>query len=218
MKNVFGILAIIAAVVAYSWLFEKKPSGSTTGATSAMAVPAPAPKSLTDDEVRGILDRGRAMDRKLADSNKPRTSPTAPFVLVTKADYEQARADLWRIPKDHTSFGDAQKLLVSIDKRGAEGDELGRKAVEKARTDNVGGRKSFASTYEKDLLRKGLSATVSTEGDKSSTLKVSYPLMSKALAFNLNENSKFTDQLRELGFRKLIMTDGYNESWSASLN
>lgn len=216
MSRIMLVVLGLGSLLAYNVLSGGKPNSNS--ATPGTAIAA-APKALTDQDIQAALDRGRALDKKLADSNKPRPAgAVGDFVLVSKDEHAAARRGLLAIPDGHATHPEAQKVLASIDKRTAEGEEIARKAVEKARADNVSGRRSFAGSYEREMLRKGMSVTITTEGEKSSVLKVKFVLMSKALAFNMKENDKFTDQLRELGFRKLIMTDGYNASWSVNLN
>jgi len=179
MRNVFGILCLIAAIASYQSFFGDK-SGSKSGQSGAVS--AAPPKAGNDTEVKALLDRGRAMDKQLADSTKPRAPGSkADFAVVSKAEYDAAYKGLLQILPDNAYYQDAQKIIASLDKRVAEGEDIARKAAEKAKVENVAGRKSFAASYERDLLRKGLSVTVTTEGDRSSTLKVKYVLVSKAL-------------------------------------
>ncbi len=219
MNAVAAAVLLIIAVLIYNSFFGGTVGTGPAGQPRAAVAAAPiAPKVLTDQEVQALIDRGRAMDKQLAESNKPRAPGATGFVLVTKADYTAARDGLLSVPDGHAAAPEAKRLLASFDKRSAEGEEITRKAVEKARADNVSGRKSFAAEYEKGLLRKGLSVSVYAEGDRSSSLRLKYALMSKALAFNMKEDNKLMDRLRELGFRKVILTDGYNDAWTVTFN
>jgi hypothetical protein len=94
---------------------------------------------------------------------------------------------------------------------------IDREAQAKRIAADVPGRKSYAAEYEKSLLRQGMSVTITAEGDRATTLKISYPLMSKALAFQLSEKSDQIENWRRRGFRKVVLTDGFNETWDMSL-
>ena len=59
--------------------------------------------------------------------------------------------------------------------------------------------------------------SISTEGNKASTLRIKYVLMSKPLVFNMSQDGGLMDRYRERGFKKLVLTDGYNQSWTLDL-
>lgn len=74
-------------------------------------------------------------------------------------------------------------------------------------------RKQFAKDYEYSLLEEGINATVTVHGSKATTLKLKWILVSKVVAHEMGKNTEFLQTLRDLGFKKFIITDGYYETW-----
>lgn len=79
-------------------------------------------------------------------------------------------------------------------------------------------RKDFAKAYEHNLLDEGIDATVTVHGSKATTLKVKWILASRVVAHEFSENAEFFQGLRDLAFKKFILTDGYDFSWYWDLN
>lgn len=78
-------------------------------------------------------------------------------------------------------------------------------------------RKAFAKGYEQDMLNKGLDVYASTHGKDHTTFKIKYILTNRPLVHKLINDENFTGTLKGMGFKKIIMTDGYNDTWSANL-
>lgn len=78
-------------------------------------------------------------------------------------------------------------------------------------------RKAFAKGYEQEMLGKGLDVYASTHGKDHTTFKIKYILTNRPLVHKLINNSEFTGNLKGLGFKKLIMTDGYRDTWTIDL-
>jgi hypothetical protein len=90
-------------------------------------------------------------------------------------------------------------------------------AVVSAAADDIADRRAYAQSYEKTLLRQGLDATVTAGGDAGRVLRVQYPLMGKALAFQISENGKLMEAWRDHGFTRAILLDGFGSSWTLGL-
>jgi len=67
------------------------------------------------------------------------------------------------------------------------------------------------------MLDAGLDVDVKAIGPKHTTLRVKWVLVSKVVAHQLTKQSDFFQSARELGFRRIEMTDGYDETWSWKL-
>ena len=90
-----------------------------------------------------------------------------------------------------------------------------------ARVNDVEGRRAYAKLLENNFLRNSMDATVTTEGDKGSTLRVKYIGFTRPAMFKLQEEGKLIPDIIEAaksrGFRKLIMWNGYDLSWAWDL-
>jgi leucyl-tRNA synthetase len=78
-------------------------------------------------------------------------------------------------------------------------------------------RDALAKSIENEMLDKGFNVDVSATGPDHTTLHLKYIFVSKVFAHQLSENGEFFEQLRAAGFKKLICTDGYDETWTWKL-
>jgi RNA polymerase subunit RPABC4/transcription elongation factor Spt4 len=78
-------------------------------------------------------------------------------------------------------------------------------------------RAKFAKEYERQLLDKGMDVYVSTQGKDKSVLRVKWVLVSRPLVYKMINDGSVMGNLRNLGFKKLIMTDGYDSSWTVKV-
>jgi tetratricopeptide (TPR) repeat protein len=161
-----------------------------------------------------IIEQARSLERRMAESNKPK--PITQIVLVEKKEVEQTTIALESIDRAAPQYTEAQMLLQTLKQRGAEGKQAMQAAVAKAIADDVDGRKAYAKLYEHNALMAGYSVTVSTSGPKATTLNLSYALLTKASIYQLINDEAFREMLRQKGFAKLHITDGYN--WSGNVD
>ena len=75
-------------------------------------------------------------------------------------------------------------------------------------------REVFAKTLERKMLDNGLNAKISTKGSNKQTLVCEYILMTKVRAANLLNDGNLLPPARDVGFKKLIFTDGLHSSWT----
>lgn len=85
------------------------------------------------------------------------------------------------------------------------------------RTAAVAARRAYAKTYEESLLDKGINATVTTSGTDATTLQMKWILVGKVLAHQYTKGS-ILGEMRNMGFRRFVITDGYDEAWSWDLS
>lgn len=79
-------------------------------------------------------------------------------------------------------------------------------------------RKKIADLIETTFLDAGRDPYAAAEGPEFRTLRLKYVLMSRPLVHQIQKSSKVMNKWRDLGFRKVILTDGYRETWTLSLN
>ena len=175
--------------------------------------------------------------QKLADADaiiarwkKWSARPTAE--VIPFADYRNARYNLTSItssdPEYEMALGKARELdsfgvaLANAEIRVAQKLRADAAAKQAALIDNdVEGRRVYAKRLEENFLRARMDATVTLEGEKGTTLRVKYVLFTRPLMFNLQEERKLIpdiiEQAKAKGFRKLIMWNGYDLSWTWNL-
>jgi zinc ribbon protein len=79
-------------------------------------------------------------------------------------------------------------------------------------------RQKFAEDYENNMLQKGVDMHASTLGSEARTLRLQYVLISRPLAYQLSNDQDIMRNLQSLGFRKVIMTDGYDETYNITID
>lgn len=77
-------------------------------------------------------------------------------------------------------------------------------------------REAYIKQLEDDLLDKGMDFYFTWEGKSEDTLRVKYVLMSRPLVRKIVD-SGFFQNLQSVGVKKVIFTDGYNETWTYNL-
>lgn len=78
-------------------------------------------------------------------------------------------------------------------------------------------RALYASTVEEIFVKNGMDVKVTASGAKKDQLRLKYVLMSQPLVYKFQNEMKLNDQARTLGFKKLIYSDGYDETWTVDL-
>ncbi len=74
-------------------------------------------------------------------------------------------------------------------------------------------RDTMAKTFENNLLDKGYNVDVAAIGKDHTTLHIKWVLVSKVLAHQLSQQADFFDNARKIGFKRVEITDGYEETW-----
>lgn len=73
-------------------------------------------------------------------------------------------------------------------------------------------RESAIEDMERKFLSKGMDVHFSWP--QKDTLKMRYVLMSRPIVYQIQNETDFVQTLGELGVKKLILTDGYRETWT----
>ncbi len=90
-------------------------------------------------------------------------------------------------------------------------------AAKEAAGEARGKRLRFATEYERGLLQAGMDATVRAEGKNADTLTITFVLVNRPLVYNMINDSATMSEWSSLGFKKVRFSDGYESSWSQSL-
>jgi hypothetical protein len=132
---------------------------------------------------------------------------SAAIALRSKADNKLAvaRAHLAAAtePLTETQRAEHRRMTVSIDR------QLAAIAAVAARAARV----AYATELEKSLLDQRLNVTVRTKAAQATTLEIEYVLVNKVWAHEMSKNDDLFTRLRLLGFRRFVITDGYDDSW-----
>lgn len=129
-----------------------------------------------------------------------------------------------KIPEASKQYVEAQALLkenqtiiakiIAKDEK-----EKNKKAAAQAKMDAVleeDKRIKFASTAEYAFLDNRMNVTVTTLGKNNKQLKLKYSLMSKVFIHQVLK-SDFVQNVKKIGFTKIIFTDGYNDTYTLDL-
>jgi len=77
-------------------------------------------------------------------------------------------------------------------------------------------RRKFSLEFEKKFKDKDMNATVTTTGDYHTTILIQGNIVNESLVFGMKDNNVAIQDLREMGFKHLIMSDG-NATWDIDL-
>jgi len=78
-------------------------------------------------------------------------------------------------------------------------------------------REVYAKTIERAMLDKGFNTEVHARGANKQILEYKFALMSKALVYQLVNEGRILESAKNVDFKKLIFTDGFNSSWTYDL-
>ena len=78
-------------------------------------------------------------------------------------------------------------------------------------------RDQMAKSVENSMLDEGYNIDVTAEGSNHTTLRLKWIFVSKVFAHQLSQRTEIFENARKVGFKKIIATDGYDETWSWSL-
>jgi hypothetical protein len=78
-------------------------------------------------------------------------------------------------------------------------------------------RINFAKSFEKRLKARGDNAQVVTQGDANKTLVIKWSSLNRAFAREMADNAKMVTDLREMGFKRMLLMDGKKYAWDVDL-
>jgi hypothetical protein len=76
-------------------------------------------------------------------------------------------------------------------------------------------KRAFTHKFQQDLWRSGMECKVQTRGPHDTTLYVQYALVGDAVRFQFGEQivAPYAAAWREIGFKKVELSDGFNYGW-----
>jgi len=211
-----GLLGFLLLALIIGSVSKDHPSPPTPS-TSAVENPY---LSLPSEK---ILEQGRSLDRRMKDANNPdpkrmdKLLKSGQLVLIKKQEVAQTRAALESITNG-PQREEAAKLLRSLDQREEDGRKAEEAYLERARANDVSGRKEYANDLEMSYLKQGMDVQVNVIGAKGTTLVIRYALMSRPLVFNTLNNIKIVATWKDTGFTAARFTDGFSRTWNCDLD
>lgn len=115
-----------------------------------------------------------------------------------------ANKHLRAIPPNTAEYKEAQKAYAE---RTTKNDVLNKEI-------GIAHRKRFADEYERNLLDEGMDVHVATLGKTHTTLQIKWILVNRPIIYKMINDETAMGNLRNLGFKKLVMTDGYDSTWN----
>jgi hypothetical protein len=185
--------AILLLVLAIIWALKSPPP-----------LPSSDPQHQTAKPVESVKTRNETPQEILKQCK----------IAVKLGDLGKYNNELRKLPADSQEYKEAREFYSDFKRNQAKREkqaELTRIASLKPK------RIQFAKQYEQLMLEKGLDVYASAVGNNNTTFRIKFILTSRPLVYKLINDASFTGQLRDLGFKKFIMTDGYNDTWNADL-
>lgn len=78
-------------------------------------------------------------------------------------------------------------------------------------------RLRFCRNFQERFSKKFQGSKVVSGGDKDKTFRIEWSGVDRPFAAMITETDEIVNDLRELGFKRLIITDGHNSSWDVDL-
>ncbi|MBP6750369.1 MAG: hypothetical protein KA144_12070 [Xanthomonadaceae bacterium] len=210
-KKTSGCAIIVAAFLGLSVLsaIVRGCSGDTTPtmATSTATGTQPATAEPPKADPAAVLAESQTTVAEI-ESRLKQNSDHLKKYYGTPEQVKQATGDLIKLAV-------VQGLYEKSGNR--EEKKLGTKAGNLIPSVSQQQRTIYASASEEIFVKSGMDVNVSATGKKKEQLRLKYVLMSQPLVYKFQNELKLPEQARALGFKKIIYSDGYNESWNVDL-
>jgi hypothetical protein len=137
----------------------------------------------------------------------------------TPRDIADAWKDLRRVKSEDPAWRTAVGLTNRLEqcRLGAE-----RDLTAGMRSLMVAQRQEVASRMERTFLEQGMDVRVRVQGRHKNQLNLTYVLFSRAHAYQMTDGGSLAKgsllrNLQDAGFRKVVVSDGYDDSWTYTL-
>ena len=190
-----GIMAFIGSLIEDE---NKKRSPDNSNLTTTAK---PTPQSVKENQQKQISSKEHLelAKKALNDNYKPNKD----IEKATFGNITLARQHLLEIRFEDAEYPEAQKLYKEIEKREAIIDQLAKQTA----------RTVIASQMEKQMLSQGFDMTFKVSGKANTVLTIEYILMSRPVVYKIENETELLPKLRNAGFKKVILTNGYDKRW-----
>lgn len=196
----FGLVFLSAIMRTCSGDTSTPASTSSTPAASTAAAPVKADPAAVLAESKKTVDEIDARFKDYAQRLKK--------YYGTSDQVKEATGDLIKLA--------VVKGLYS-DSKVKEEQALSKRADGLITTGTQLQRSIYASASEEVFVKNGMDVKVTASGAKKEQLRLKYVLMSQPLVYKFQNELKLSDTARTLGFKKIIYSDGYDETWTVDL-
>jgi hypothetical protein len=182
---------------------QVNPPTSAQASASSTAADAPKPSGSTADRANESATSLSEAKKALLDGYKPSKDP----MKTNWGRVRVARENLEAIQVSDKEYAEAQRLLH----------EVQRRETEIERTSKIAARILLAAQAERNYLDKGMDVSLTLSGPEKKIIKFKYVLMSRPMVHQLTNDEGFMSTLRGAGFKSIIFTDGYFNTWTQEL-
>ncbi len=78
-------------------------------------------------------------------------------------------------------------------------------------------RQRFGIIFREKFAKKFQGAKVNLEGDGNNTLRIEWSGVDRSFAATIIEEAEIIGDLRDMGFKRLIISDGHKSTWDVDL-
>lgn len=229
-----GCAMVLIVIAVVGWCASSGGGGRPSSGRSVYDSPAP---SAEDSEKKRAADSvmvfrveaeesPASWDVEIADGyahehgwTHDRTHSRAVRLLLSRADSilraggEMSHVDAANVlGKVQAPLTDAQtERLAGLQRRQ---EAAAKRATATAERD---ARRAYAQRLETGFLDGGLDIEVTTSGERATTLRLKYVLFTRVWVHKVQNDTDLISNARRLGFRRVIMTDGYEDTWTWDL-
>jgi len=138
----------------------------------------------------------------------------------TPKELSVACENIRRITRDDAAYGKAKKVAARLEKCRKQGANT---LIKGLRDIMITQREDWADKYERSLLSEGMDVRVKLQGRNKNVVKIVYVLFNRAWAYQITDGGStsagsFLGELQKIGFKKVIFSDGFWESFFYDLN
>jgi len=183
------------------------------------SVPTSAPPLDAKTEPQSVFD-------KMSDAEHLRQAQSALNPSATIAQIDVGLTHVGAIQSSSTEAGNAKALDLKLEAARKRAEQTAAKAAaSQARAQAIADaatkrlmRDAMAKLLENNLLGEGFNVDVVAIGADHTVLHIKWVLVSKVLAYQLSQQGDFFQNARDAGFKKVEITDGFDQAWYWKLN
>lgn len=139
--------------------------------------------------------------------------PDAPESVLEEAD-KHIQAIPASSPEAHAAAAIRAKFMAESEKKAA---EFAKQTAKENAATAEAARVAFAKTVETQMLDEGWDFDVTAIGSTHTILRMKWVLADNVAAHQISNQNAIFDTARQLGFKKMELTDGYDKTWTWTL-
>ncbi len=141
---------------------------------------------------------GRRVDRACRDCNTPN---------AIKEIWERVR----QVKRTDRQYSQAKKVVAMLERCRK---KVAARLVASLRESKMTQRITFADRLDTTWLKGGYDVRIRLQGQYKEYIRISWPLIDRAVVYQFTEDGGFIAECTRLGFKKLVFSNGWNESYS----